>query len=523
MFEARKVEDVPVTDARSSEVDPAGVPSAPETGEALAGDMEDFAAMLDESLATASQQQVREGTIVSGKVVKLGQDAVFVDIGGKSEGVIDISELLGEDGTLTVGVGDDVEATVVGSLGDGGAVRLSRSLARSTRDREMVLNAYRNGLPIKCKVSGRNKGGYEVRVAGMRGFVPMSQMDIVRTDDPDKYLNEEFEFRIMEVKDNGRDIVLSRTVLLREAQEEKAKHLRETLKVGDVLTGTVRTIRDYGAFVDIGGMDGLLHVSEMSWGRTTHPRDVVTEGQTVTVKVIKFDREADRLSLSMKELEGDPWDDVEAHFAEGGVHTGKVTRLQPFGAFVELKPGLEGLLHISNMVWDRRVQHPGEVVDIGQEVTVQILGIDTAKRRIALGMKQLAGDPWEGVGERYRPGNHIEGTVEKVMPFGVFVTVEPGVTALIPNSEMGTARGTDHSKQFQPGQPIEAVVLDVNPGEKRLTLSRKELLDSEGRAEFDRYRASRKQRRSATVESGSLGTFGSALGDVLAKARERTK
>ena len=511
-----------MTDARSSDVDRAGVPPAPDADGGLADDNEDFSAMLEASWPAASQH-VREGTTVSGKVVKLGEDAVFVDLGGKSEGVIDISELRDEDGNLTVGVGDDVEATVVGTSGEGGTIRLSRSLSRATRDREMVYNAYRNGLPVRGKVSGKNKGGFEVGIAGMRGFVPMSQMDIVRIDDPDKYINQEFDFRIMEIKDNGRDVVLSRSALLREEAEKKARKLRETLQVGDVVTGTVRTIRDYGVFVDIGGMDGLLHISEMSWGRTSHPRDVVTEGQTVTVKVIKFDRESDRLSLSMKELEGDPWDTVEQDFSEKGVYTGRVTRLQPFGAFVELKPGLEGLLHVSNMVWDRRVQHPREVVDVGQEVTVQVLSIDTEKRRIGLGMKQLAGDPWDGVDARFPAGTRIEGTVEKVMPFGIFVTVEPGVTGLIPNSEMGTARGTDHSKQFKPGQPIEAEVLEVNPADRRLTLSRKKVLDLDGKNEFERYRSSRRQRSVSPGDTGSFGTLGSALGDVLAKARERAK
>ncbi len=509
-----------MTDARSSDVDRAGVPTTPAAGETFADDTEDFGALLDQSWASGSRQ-VREGAIVSGRVVKLGEDAVFVDIGGKSEGIIDIAELRDEDGNLTVGVGDDVEATVVSTQADGGTVRLSRKLARTTRDREMVYNAFRNKLPIRGKVSGRNKGGFEVQVAGMRGFVPMSQMDLSRIEDPDAYLNKEFDFHIMEIKDNGRDVVLSRTAYLREEAEKKAQKLRESLKVGDVITGTVRSIRDYGAFVDVGGMDGLLHVSEMSWGRTSHPRDVVTEGQKVTVKVIKFDREANRLGLSMKELEGDPWDTVEQEFSEGGVYTGKVTRLQSFGAFVELKPGLEGLLHVSNMTWDRRVQHPRELVDVGQEVTVQVLSIDPAKRRIGLGMKQLGDDPWDGVETRFPVGTRVEGSVERVKPFGVFVQVAPGVTGLIPNSEMATARGTDHSKQFKPGQPIEAVVIDVNPAEHRLTLSRKRLQSLEGEKAYDRYRA--REDRITAGDTGSFGTFGSALGDVLAKARERAK
>ncbi len=511
-----------MTDARPNEVDPGVEPSALEPTDEPAGEKEeDFAAMLDEHLPTASRE-LREGTMVSGTVVKLAEDAVFVDIGGKSEGMIDSAELRDADGALTVKIGDVVEATVVGTLGDGGMVRLSRSLASATRDREAVMAAYRNGLPVKGRVTGRNKGGYDVRVAGMRGFVPMSQMDIVRIDDPDVHLDKEYEFRIMEVKDNGRDIVLSRSALLREEQEKKARALRESLKEGDVVTGTVRTIRDYGAFVDIGGMDGLLHVSEMSWGRTSHPRDVVTEGQKVTVKVIKFDREADRLSLSMKQVQGDPWDTAEQVFQEGGIYTGKVTRLQSFGAFVELEPGIEGLLHVSNMVWDRRVQHPREVVEVGQEVTVQVLNIDTAKRRIGLGMKQVAGDPWEDVETRYPAGTRVDGTVEKVMPFGVFVTVEPGVTGLIPNSEMATPRGSDHARQFPVGQPIQAVVIDVNPADRRLTLSRKSLVEADSDAEFERYRATQRQRRSKPADSG-FGTFGSALGDVLAKARERAK
>jgi len=479
---------------------------------------EDFAALFEASMAGMSPG-LQEGEQVRGRVVKISNDFAFVDLGGKSEGQISLHEFKDPDGNVVLNVGDTVEATVVGSASDEGAVRLSKSFGKGPRAKEMakemLFEAYQNRLAVEGKVVGRNKGGYEVTVAGLRCFVPLSQIDRYKSIDPDVHVGQTYQFRIMEFREGGRNILLSRAQLQRDEAEARARVLRESLREGDVVTGKVRSIQAFGAFIDLGGLDGLLPISELSWTRVKDVKEVLNEGDTVSVQVLKFDKATDKLSFSLKALASNPWEEVGVRFVEGGIYRGKVMRIEPFGAFVSLQPGLEGLLHISDLAWDRKVRHPKDVLSPDDEVTVQLLSIDFEKRRLRLGMKQLGGDPWDGIQERFVPGKLVEGTVEKVAPFGVFLTLEPGVTGLVPNSEMNTARGSDHGSQFPVGSVVQVQVLDCNPVERRITLSRKAMQDADSKADFQQYKGKPKEAQN----TGNLGTVGSGFAALLASVK----
>ncbi|MFM7202849.1 MAG: S1 RNA-binding domain-containing protein [Myxococcota bacterium] len=483
-------------------------------------DSEDFAALLEESFKQQSPQR-QEGEVARGRVVKISGESAFIDLGGKAEGIMDVHEFKDPDGKVILEVGDMVEATIVGSVGDEGALRLSKSLGKGPRARElardMIQEAYANRLSVEGKVVSRNKGGYEVTVLGQRCFVPLSQMDRHRSPDPDVHVGQTYKFRISELREGGRNIVLSRAQLQKEEAEARAQVLRETLKEGDVLTGKVRSIQSFGAFVDLGGLDGLLPISELSHTRVKTVQEVLSEGETVSVQVLKFDKTTSKLTLSLKALASNPWDDAGTRFVENGIYRGKVMRLEAFGAFIELQPGLEGLLHISDMAWEKRVRHPRDVVSEGDEVSVQLLSVDRERRRLSLGMKQVGGDPWEGVLDRFPTGKVVEGTVEKVAPFGVFLTLDVGVTGLIPNSELATPRGADHGSQFPVGQVVSVQVLECNPVDRRITLSRKAMNEAVERLDYDLYKAAKG--RETQKNTGNMGTLGTGFGNLLAQVK----
>ncbi len=478
-------------------------------------DEEDFAAMLEESFARMTPPPA-PGRMAKGRVVKIDGDHVFIDLGGKSEGVMDISEFRSPEGDVSVKIGDTVEAIVLSRPGEDGGLRMSKAMPKEALSLDMLHDARERGIPVEGKVISRNRGGFEVDVSGRRAFVPMSQIDRHWVEDPDVHVGQTYQFLVKEIREGGRNVVLSRAELLKREAAENAAKLAETLQEGMTLTGTVRNIQKYGAFIDLGGIDGLLPISEMSWGRVNHPSDMLKVGEEVTVRLIRFDKDQNKLTLSLKQLSADPWDEVGIRYREGNTYTGIVRRLESFGAFIELEPGLEGLVHVSNISWEKHIAHPREVLSVGDSVEVQLLEIDPERRRLSLGIKQLSGDPWEGVEERYPVGTSVRGRVEKVAPFGVFVNLEPGVTALIPNSEMNTDRNANHAKDFPPGTDIEASVLAVSPDEKRLTLTRRPQ-GSVRKARKDTVKIPEIPRR---VESkGGLGT----LGDVFARLKKNGK
>ena len=359
--------------------------------------VEDFGALLEEfeqKSAASTQRGVKVGETVSGTVISIGADSVFVDLGGKSEGVLDLDQVCDREGNVTVSVGDTVEARVVEAGGRSGSVILRRQMGRGPEARSELVQAFEHQIPVEGTVSATNKGGFEVQVAGVRAFCPVSQIDIRFVEDPEVFLGQKLSFRItkLEAGRGGRpNIVLSRRALLEEERAEQAEETRARLEVGAVLRGVVTSVKDYGAFVDLGGIEGMLHISELGHSRVEHPSEVLRQGQSLEVQVVKIEQTGDakrpeKIGLSLKSLERDPWDDVVARLGPGSSVSGAVVRIQPFGAFVELAPGVEGLIHISEMGAGRRLNSPREVVSVGQNVEVTVLSVDQDKRRIGLSM-----------------------------------------------------------------------------------------------------------------------------------------
>jgi small subunit ribosomal protein S1 len=380
---------------------------------------------------------------------------------------------------------------------------LSRKLAKGVRDRELLQEAARSRIPVEGRVIERNKGGFTVEVAGLRAFCPISQIELRFCDNPDVHLGQRYSFLITKYEMEGRrpDVVVSRKALLQAEADRLAEELRKTLKEGDVVSGTVVNIRDFGAFVDLGGLEGLLPISELSHSRVGKVSDVLSVGEEVHVQVVSFDRAKDRISLSLKRLEADPWDEAMRDFPQGTRLMARVVRLQPFGAFVELTPGLDGLIHVSNMNAPERVQHPRDLLKEGQEVQVEVLSVDPEKRRIALARLPAEGE----FGDVPVMGAVLEGVVDSHAPFGVFVRLGPGRKGLVPNVELGTTKGADNRKDFPEGSKIKVKVMEITEGGRRIRLSRKAALDAEERADFEDY-----------MGQDSQGRFG-ILGDLLKK------
>jgi small subunit ribosomal protein S1 len=360
----------------------------------------DFGAMLAEFEAeqqrSPKQKEPREGDVVRGPVVSIGQDAVFVDLGGKADGMIDLAEVLDGDRALTVKVGDEIEATVVDVSGKNGCVVLRRKLGagRGAEGRAELMEAFTQGIPVEGVISGVNKGGVEVQIAGTRCFCPISQLDLRHVEDAAAFVGQRLSFRVTKCEESARgglDCVVSRRALLEEDAQDRAKETEKHLAVGAVLRGRVTTLKDYGAFVDLGGLEGMLHISQLGFQRVAHPKDVLAIGQEIDVQVIKLEKSDDpkrplRISLSLKSLERDPWHDAVERFPEGARLPGTVRRLETFGAFVELSPGIEGLLHVGELGEHKRVRHPKELLKIGQALEVMVLSVDREQRRISLGL-----------------------------------------------------------------------------------------------------------------------------------------
>lgn len=475
-----------------------------------AGEEPDFRTLLGDDDDDAPV--IEQGTIINGTIVAMSGDWAFVDLGSKSEGILAADELRDRKGELTKKIGDSIDA-FVDSI-SGGEIRLSYKLGRSIRDYDSLLDARESGIPVEGRVVAINKGGYEVQIAGKRAFCPISQMEMGFTENPEVHLNRTYEFKIIEADEKGRRLVVSRAALQREVQEKRKEALLEDLEVGGLFAGTVTSVQDYGAFVDIGGLEGMIHVSELSWRRVEHPSEVVQVGDEVEVKLlgIKKTDKGERISLSLREAQPHPWVAVGTKFVEGESYDGVVTRVEAFGAFVELGPGVEGLIHVSEMSWERRINHAREVLEPGQPVTVHLKGIDEARKRIALSLKALVDNPWKDVRTKYPEGALVGGTVQKVEPFGIFVELEPGVVGLIPASESGTGTGTDLRREFEPGKAVQATVLAVDEGRKRISLSLKAAGEAHDQAEVADYLKKQK----AEVAAG-FGTFG----DLFAKKLKR--
>jgi len=452
----------------------------------------------------ASRKKLVEGETVLGTIAGITPDVVLVSLGGKTEALMEKSELEG------LKIGDRVEAVVVKAGPD---VRLSRRLALGQRTRAELRAAASAKIPVQGKVAARNKGGFEVALggsSGLRAFCPVSQIDVGRHDEEalKAFLGQTFDFRILEYTEDGRRIVVSRAALLREEQDARAAEARQKIVPGSVLKGHVRSITDFGAFVDLGGIDGLVHVTEISRRRIAHAKDVLTVGQDVDVKVLKIEQDGKRISLSMKELESDPWDGITSRLAAGAPFTGKIARHAEFGLFVELEPGIDGLVHVSQL--PPGVTLKDAPVAVGESVTGWVKEIDPAHHRISLTLREVAtSDPWDGIETKLAEGTVTAGDVENVATFGVFVHLAPGLTGLIPNSETGLPHGTPASKSFVPGQKVEVKVIGLDTKRRRISLS-----VAGAKAEADRVDVKKYREESARREkekTPAVSVFGASL------------
>ncbi|HEX5041413.1 MAG TPA: S1 RNA-binding domain-containing protein [Candidatus Polarisedimenticolaceae bacterium] len=458
--------------------------------------------------ASQKAKRIEEGDTVQGTVVALWPDVAFLDVGGKGEATIAIEELKDEDGVLEVEVGERIEAVVVSTSG---GLELSRKLARGAAGQRQLQEAFRAGLPVEGKVEGPVKGGFEVRIAGQRAFCPVSQIDLARNTEPQAHEGRVYTFRILEFKEGGRDLVVSRRALLEEEQAERAEEIRQGIVPGAVLSGQVASVRDYGAFIDLGaGIQGLLHVSEMGWGRVADPSAVVKPGDTVTVKVLRVDEKTGKISLGLKQLLEDPWARVPEIYAPGQVHRGRVTRQADFGAFVELTPGVEALAHESSFPPTGKRGAWKDAVPPGTEGAFEILSVDTVKKRIGVALVP-EGSVRARIAEAIVAGARLTGKVERHERYGVFVYLAPGRTGLIPMTETGLTREADLAKTFPLGADVEVDVLEVEPDGRRIRLSRKAVLEAAEKQDLRDYT----QRTAPQKEGTGFGTLADKLRSAL--------
>jgi small subunit ribosomal protein S1 len=426
---------------------------------------------------------------------------VFVDVGAKGEAWIDRAELADEEGRLKVALGDEVEATVV-ATGDG--LRLSHKVRQGAQARQALAMAAETGIPVEGKVAAVIKGGYEVTIAGLRAFCPFSQMDLRRVDSAEEYVGRVLEFRVTTFGERGRNIVVSRRQLLEEQAAKVAEETRKKITTGAILPGTVASLAEFGAFVDLGGVQGLVPVSEISHSRVGRPADRLRVGEAVTVKVLRIDDEKGKISLSMKALEGDPWVAVPGQLRERQVVRGRAVRATEFGVFVELLPGVDGLLHVSEIPRSRQTELR-EAAGSTAELTVMVISIDTQKRRIALALAPDDALPGASVSSAVSVGAVLTGTVERHEPFGVFVRLGPGQTGLIPAGELPTGRGGDARKAFPLGSEIKVLVVAIEEGGRRIRLSHSQALAQEEQAEAQTYLQDPKSK------GGGFGTLGERM------------
>ena len=436
-------------------------------------DPQEYARLL--SLYESSFRNIAEGAVIKGTVLKVTASEVVVDVGYKSEGLISVAEFLDEQGHVAVQPGDTVDVLLERTEDRNGYVVLSREKAEKMKIWDEVERAYTDRKVVLGRVIERIKGGLAVDI-GVRAFLPGSQIDVRPVRNLDALRGQELRMRVIKVSKKRGNIVLSRKVLLEEENAEKKKHTLETLADGKVLRGVVKNITDYGAFIDLGGIDGLLHVTDMTWGRAAHPAELFKVNDEVDVIVLKYDPATERVSLGYKQLIADPWTVVDDRYPVGERVSGKVVSLTDYGAFVELKPGVEGLIHVSEMSWSKRVKHPSKVVNAGDMVEAMVLGVDPQARRISLGLKQVEANPWHQLAERCPVGAHITGKVRNLTEFGAFVEVEEGIDGLIHISDMSWSKRLKHpSEVLKKGDTIEAMVLNVDPDNQRLSLGLKQL------------------------------------------------
>lgn len=443
---------------------------------------EDFAELVESSF-----HDIQEGEVVTGTVVQVNPEHVMIDVGSKSEGQVPVEEFLDEEGKLTVSVGDKVQVLLEDTEQSSGQVRISKTKADKIRIWERIAEVCESQETLPGKVVARVKGGLQVDI-GVPAFLPGSQVELRPVRNFEKYIGKVYDFNVLKYNRKRGNIVLSRRPILDKVKDEKKNEILAALEGDGVVAGVVKNITDYGAFIDLGGIDGLLHITDMSWGRISHPSDILNVSDTIQVKILKFDRDKERVSLGLKQTQPDPWEDVDVRYPIESTFTGKVVSITDYGAFVELETGVEGLVHISEMTWAKKPRHPSKIVSVGEEVETVILNVDKDQKRISLGMKQLKPNPWDVIAERYPVGTKIEGRIRNVTDFGIFVGIDEGIDGLVHISDISWTQRIKHpGEMFKKGQTVQAVVLNIDKENERFSLGIKQMFEDPWETIPERY------------------------------------
>jgi len=463
----------PTTEAQSEQQAVASEQTQADEAKPVAAD--DFASAL-ESFTTEAEETTGEDHVIKGTVLKLTPTHVFVDIGAKSEGAVSIVEVMDHEGKPKFQPGDAIDVIREKGATEEGYINLSFQKAQRLRAWDEIEKAYSENQAIRAVVVERTKGGVTVDILGAHAFLPGSQIDLRPVRNLDALKGQSFDVAIVKLNKKRGNVVVSRKQLLEQEQNEKRSKLLDHLQEGSVLTGVVKNLTEYGAFVDLGGIDGLLHITDMSWGRLTHPRDLVNVGDQIQVKVLKFDADKQRVSLGFKQLTPDPWLDAEHRYPVGAHVHGRVISVTDYGAFVELEQGIEGLVHVSEMTWSKRMKHPSKLVNVNDQVECVVLNVNPGERRISLGMRQLASNPWDSLIEKYPVGASVEGRVRNLTDFGAFIEIEEGIDGLVHVSNLSWTKRVKHpSEVLKKGDRVKAVVLAIDTEKRRLSLGVKQL------------------------------------------------
>ena len=427
----------------------------------------------------------REGSIVKGRILEVRPREVLVDIGYKSEGVIPLSEF--ED-VENLEVGDEVDVLLERLENDEGMVVLSKEKAAYRQNWNKIASVFQEDGLIKGKVKSIVKGGLMVNI-GVEAFLPASQIDIVPPKDLQQFVGNTYDFKIVKINDDRRNVVLSRRELIEQERSEKRQQFMDSVKVGDRVTGTVKNLTDFGAFIDLDGMDGLLHITDMTWGRLGHPSELVKVGQQLEVQVLDINKEKERVSLGLKQTQKNPWDQIEERFPAGQKVKGKITNLVPYGAFVELEEGVEGLIHVSELSWTKRIMRPSDILTIGQEVEAVVLGVNKEEQKISLGLRQLEPNPWDEIEKKFTIGSRVKGKIRNMTAYGAFVELDEGIDGMIHVSDLSWTRKINHpSEMFKKGDEVEAEVIDIDKTNQRISLGIKQLSDDPWKTIDQKYK-----------------------------------
>ena len=428
--------------------------------------------LMDELLQESSVETLEEGSIIKGTIIEIRPSEVVVDIGGKSEGIVHASEFVDMS---ELQVGSELEVFLEKLEDRDGNPVISYDKAEQKKNWEKIVANCEEGSVVQGRVRSKVKGGLIVSI-GVDSFMPASQIDVQPSKNLDGYVGQTYDFKVIKIDQDRKNIVVSRRELIEERRMEKRRKLLEEVKPGDTRRGQVKNITDYGAFVDLDGLDGLLHITDMSWGRIQHPSEMVKQGEELEVMIIEIDRERERVSLGLKQLQDNPWERIEEKYPVGGTVSGKVVNLVPYGAFVEIEEGVEGLVHVTEMSWTKRISKPGDVLRVGQEVQAVVLGIQKEEQKISLGMRQLDENPWEMAPHNYPVGARVRGKVRNLTTYGAFVELEEGIDGMVHVSDMSWTRKVNHpSEMVKKGDEVDAIVLDVDPESQRISLGMKQL------------------------------------------------